>query len=241
MINERNNHSLEKAFGRTESSNITDSILYDARDKQNSDSPHGSNLIPYERSGNHRMTTKYIKTVDPRIQTYKLRENRHRDNANEYKFWADYSDQIGDTSSAEKFKQDYEKSNISAKNYKDIIENEFKRIGELSDLESELRDSGYDDKYSSKFAEKFHNKKIDAAEAENIIRKRKENDRKYFEEDLEKEPTRFTNFRRKRKDARLVRKESRKSERSEKWYSISMTEEELKLFSDFLKQINHQH
>lgn len=236
MINDRNNHSFEKIFGRTETSAIIDSILYDARDKQNSDSPHKGNIIPYEKSGYHRITTKYIKKVDPIIQTYKLREHRHRDNANEYKFWADYSDQIGDSTSAERFRNEFEKANSSAKNYKDIIDGEIKTIGNLSDLESELRDSGYDDRYSSKLAERIHGKKIDAAEAANIINKRKENDSKYFEEDLEKEPTKFTNFRRKRKDARIIRRESRKTEKSEKWYSITMTEEDLSLFSEFLEQ-----
>ena len=206
----------EKYFARNEDSRISDEILTIARERQKSDSPEAINLAPYKKSSHHRMTTKYIKDTDPKIQTYMLREAKGKNNSNEFKFWEDYTKKIGENEASDKFRVEREKADLDVKRYRDFIDHEARKIDNLSESESELRDSGYDDKYASKFAEQVNRKRMDGPEAARIIERRKEKAEKYFEKDLKKEPGKLKNFRRKISDAIMVNKESNATEKAER-------------------------
>ena len=206
----------ERYFGRTEDSIMLDEILAEARERQNSDSPEPINLAPYKKSSHHRMTTKYIKETDPKIQSYMLRGYKNKDNSNEFKFWEDYTKKIGEHEASEKFKAEREKAEAAVKKYKDFVDYESRKINDLSESESELRDSGYDDKYASKLSEQLNKNRMDSSEAAKIIERRKEKAEKYFERDLKKEPGKLKNFRRKISDAIMVNKESNATEKAEK-------------------------
>ena len=207
---------IQKHYSRTEDSLIQDESLSIARDRQINDTPAVDNLDPYLNSSYHRMTTKYIKGIDPKIQAYKLREYRNKDNSNEYKFWEEYTEKIGEPGASARFKEEKEKADLAAKRYHDLIDSEAGKIRNLTELESELRDSGYDDKYSSKLTERMVQRRLDPSEAAKVIEKRKNRSEEFFEKDLEKESNKFRNFRRKLSDGFLVARISGDSERKKR-------------------------
>ena len=149
------------------------------------------------KDGNHRMSKKYIKSLDKEGKKYmKTIMPAIRD--------ADLEGRYGDFTK----KQALDLINADTYHAKthEGLRNKMGKTIKLIDMESDLKDSGYDDNYSAKLTERWLRRKIDPEEAYNIAERRYKLDSKY-----KNSKNTESKRERKREDRKIIREESKRN------------------------------